>query len=669
MQHRLVFSNKTLTDADLYGNIKYIKDLNTEDNLYPGTVSSAEVTFETNKLDSSAIGKTFTYYIDNALRGDFTITEAVKNKTRYKITAYDNAIKLDKDITPLFDTLTWPLTLKSLFESICVYCGVTYSDTSAISTFQVNKFSLPKMNAREVLSLIGQLMGCAIEANVLGRISPRPIGVAAPYTVDNSEYVSYEYADYTCPAIDCVWAGVEDGDAGYQYPASGGNNCLKIYANPVFAAIAENEKSTLIENLYNNYHNVTYTPCKIKLLECTIPLWSYFYIKVDNKISLITKITIDNSGYELVSVGEPTRPETASSQEVTQILNGKYSIINNTVDGLVVTVGEHSTELGDIESTITAQAAQITAKVDKQSNPQATFGWNLQTDGMTIFNQEGNVVEIDEDGLSVKGNIQAKTGSIGTGLFKVFASGTEPISHIDLTAVDANYDFNLVGLATQLVGKDSGTVIYSGVNSNYQAQFTVNASTIESVSTITLEILYQGQPYDEYNRMKSSCGTFNVTQTERTGFIIESGKLYNGKSTFTDNNNGVYIGTDGIALGQSAFSVDNQGNLKANDGDIGPLQINRWNGLPASESITFESEQGAAYSYNLYFDTPKSAVDSEKQAVIRINHGTDPENPYYVDLSKVLMAFRNFSRSQGTYVLKMTVDNNGKVLYSWVKEN
>lgn len=58
------------------------------------------------------------------------------------------------------------------------------------------------------------------------------------------------------------------------------------------------------------------------------------------------------------------------------------------------------------------------------------------------------------------------------------------------------------------------------------------------------------------------------------GFIVEAGKLYSGKSAFSNASSGVYIGTDGIALGaNNAFSVDNLGNLIAKTGVIGGIKI------------------------------------------------------------------------------------------------
>jgi len=55
--------------------------------------------------------------------------------------------------------------------------------------------------------------------------------------------------------------------------------------------------------------------------------------------------------------------------------------------------------------------------------------------------------------------------------------------------------------------------------------------------------------------------------TESNGFVITASAIYNGMTSFSDtSNNGVYIGTNGIALGKGAFKVDSAGNLTATSG-------------------------------------------------------------------------------------------------------
>lgn len=69
------------------------------------------------------------------------------------------------------------------------------------------------------------------------------------------------------------------------------------------------------------------------------------------------------------------------------------------------------------------------------------------------------------------------------------------------------------------------------------------------------------------------------------GFTIDTTKLYNGMTTLSDTtHDGVYIGTDGIALGKGKFKVTNAGALSATSGNIGGITINGSNGILASST-------------------------------------------------------------------------------------
>jgi len=69
------------------------------------------------------------------------------------------------------------------------------------------------------------------------------------------------------------------------------------------------------------------------------------------------------------------------------------------------------------------------------------------------------------------------------------------------------------------------------------------------------------------------------------GFTIDTTKLYNGMTTLSDTtHDGVYVGTDGIALGKGKFKVTNAGALTATSGNIGGITINGTNGILASST-------------------------------------------------------------------------------------
>lgn len=83
------------------------------------------------------------------------------------------------------------------------------------------------------------------------------------------------------------------------------------------------------------------------------------------------------------------------------------------------------------------------------------------------------------------------------------------------------------------------------------------------------------------------------------GFVLETKKIYNGKSTFSDTSNGIYLGTDGIALGaDNVFSVTPQGYLTTKYGSIGGAVITN-NSIHASNNNWWISSDGSASFKNV----------------------------------------------------------------------
>lgn len=68
----------------------------------------------------------------------------------------------------------------------------------------------------------------------------------------------------------------------------------------------------------------------------------------------------------------------------------------------------------DMQSQFKITSAEIEAKVSKTSpQEQTSFGWSLQNDQWTVFNQDGNILRATADGLEVTGKIEADEGYIG----------------------------------------------------------------------------------------------------------------------------------------------------------------------------------------------------------------------------------------------------------------
>ena len=76
-------------------------------------------------------------------------------------------------------------------------------------------------------------------------------------------------------------------------------------------------------------------------------------------------------------------------------------------------VEERKSDTKSIRATLSVQADQITAKVNKNDGHSSTFGWALETASWRIFSGSNTVLKADKNGLEVKGVIRATSGEIG----------------------------------------------------------------------------------------------------------------------------------------------------------------------------------------------------------------------------------------------------------------
>lgn len=107
----------------------------------------------------------------------------------------------------------------------------------------------------------------------------------------------------------------------------------------------------------------------------------------------------------------------------------------------------------------------------------------------------------------------------------------------------------------------------------------------------------------------SSDGTFYAEKGYlggTNGFILAKSKLYNGKSSIADAANGIYLGTDGIALGaNSVFKVTPQGVITAKSGTIGGATIQN-DSIRASNGKWWINSNGQASFEDVYINNVRS---------------------------------------------------------------
>lgn len=76
-------------------------------------------------------------------------------------------------------------------------------------------------------------------------------------------------------------------------------------------------------------------------------------------------------------------------------------------------VSERKSDVEQLNSALTLQADEISAKVSRSGGDASTFGWTLDNDSWTIQSNEVDVLRATKDGLEIKGVIRASGGEIG----------------------------------------------------------------------------------------------------------------------------------------------------------------------------------------------------------------------------------------------------------------
>lgn len=210
-----------------------------------------------------------------------------------------------------------------------------------------------------------------------------------------------------------------------------------------------------------------------------------------------------------------------------------------------------------------AKDAEITGKIVAQSGKLAGFTIaSNESDpgeepisGYILYGQRGynNSVYIGTDGIElgtkfsvdIAGNITAQGGLIAGFIIQ---NGYLEYDGGQLSTEYVKIGNNIISLGKTSISDP--TPIFSVTS---QGHLVANDATIKGVITATSGLI----------------AGFTISETRNNLGVLLNGHISYGKSSFSDTNNGIYIGTDGISLGaNSVFNVTPTGILTADSVNI-----------------------------------------------------------------------------------------------------
>lgn len=393
MANTLTFANQTLDDANLFGGISYIVDINAGDEFSIGNTASACVSFVTDTqvplYSKDNTNGTFTWDQDEVTRGLFYITEVTKNGGMYSVTAYDAMYLTEKKISAL--NLALPASVWWAATKIAQYIGCTIEGTIINSSLTASELD-EDMTIRELLGRVAEASGCSVRIDGSDQLCFMYYE-DSEITVTASEYIEVEVADYTCAAIDNVTIINSEGEI--QATAGSGTNSLFIGQNPFL----ETATSTNATNIYNAVKDFAYAPLTCSMFE-------------DNGIevgtiatfgdtpTLVMHIESGEDGVTVSSVGSDTRAE--YNKDIMTTINETRAIAVDaqTVAGLASSAAAAaSTAAGQAQSAASAASSAASAASSQASaaasaaSAASTAAGNAQSSADAANNALKSVVQ------------------------------------------------------------------------------------------------------------------------------------------------------------------------------------------------------------------------------------------------------------------------------------
>ena len=278
-----------------YESMEITESISEEDELIFGDCNSAEFKVLVADIEDDLTGLSFivTQTLNNNPNyvmplGTYKVKSCRRQSDRRfkEIIAYDDMLKLDRDVTAWYNSRAFPVTLKSLRESLLIYCGIGYEEQDLTNDeVLINKTIRPSsMNGRDVMKRICELnggFGHITRQNKFKVVTLVGLGLYPSETLYPSEdlfpaeageiidgvssgasyYPESTYEDYICRAIDQIKIRTNEDDGGIVVNnGKTGTNEYIIQGNFLISDKSKEELTEIAEALFLVIKNKYYRP-------------------------------------------------------------------------------------------------------------------------------------------------------------------------------------------------------------------------------------------------------------------------------------------------------------------------------------------------------------------------------------------------------------------------
>lgn len=388
-----------IPESEILGVPAYDKQVNTSETLKYGTVASASLTFTLNLPVEEAMLYNNDYLIlfyDFENIGDwkrfgFFYIDNIESIDEYtsRITAHDEAYKLNKYVDSFLENYQNASTLKKFYTDLLDYCGCYYdSQNNPVNYGHLtldNIYHAVKTTGTEVAHYIATISTGFIHADIDGDIK---ISTYSWYNTvyKPQDYAELQYSAYNADIVNKVKITINNVVVGESDEA--GENTYYVEDNPLISSTWQSSKFyELANDIRNKYDLPAYRPATIKFLTYPEPK---FYIGTFNYVETIKgeryyfaimRMSIDASGITLQSFGTQSYPveqsttgqfvnlinnidsvdaDVSNLERASELLGQRMEDAENDIDAL-------ETRMGNAESNISTVAGDLQSKINNDS--------------------------------------------------------------------------------------------------------------------------------------------------------------------------------------------------------------------------------------------------------------------------------------------------------------
>ena len=383
MDNKIVLTNGAVYDAASIISCTFTESCNSETDICPGAICSAEAQIELRaQYGTITQGTQFTLFAvdtegNETQLGVFTAEKPERvSSVSYRVIAYDNISLTYTDASAWLreNQSRFPMTMQELVQAGMQQCGLTMNGDLPNGELLVQAFYADDMTWNQIFAWAGQAACRFVRADAQGRIEFGWYKETRAGQITESVYLAdkLQFEDYHTASLDKVQIRQSANDVGVIYPPEeAGTNAYVIQGNMLLAPTSADALTPVAEYIYKSLKELrSYTPGEVSVLPAlTYRAGDIVTVAPQNGEPLtlyLTEVEISASAARLTCTGNARRDSvSAVNQKQYSNLQGKMLEIKADVDGLNIKASDLEGNFSQLQQTVDGLSLTVSKTSDR----------------------------------------------------------------------------------------------------------------------------------------------------------------------------------------------------------------------------------------------------------------------------------------------------------------